>query len=108
MFPDNKIRNKDDIRHLFTSRSVSVKGAKLFYREHSRDISRVLVTPGKKYGNAVERNYIKRVARSIVRDIFPQLRTGYDIALVFYSGTYTYMERYNQILMLFQKTPILF
>lgn len=101
-----KIRKQKDIQQLFKSTSVYVAGARLFYRANNSNFSRILVSPGKKYGNAVERNYIKRVARDIVRNNRPRFFSGYDVALVFYSGAYTYVERVNQVLMLLQKMQI--
>ena len=100
---DERIRKRTDIRLLFRSSSVSVKGAKLFYRENNRSITRVLVTSGRGYGNAVARNYIKRVGRDIIRNNRQCFSPGYDVALVFYAGVYTYTDRVNQVIMLVKK-----
>jgi len=101
-----RIRNPKEIAQLFKSSSFSVKGARLFYRANNSDVSRILISPGRKYGNAVARNYIKRVARDIVRNYRCHFASGYDVALVFYSGSYTYKDRVSQVLMLLQKPLI--
>ena len=103
---DAKIRRRKDIQQLFASPAVSLRGLKLFYRKNNMDIARVLITPGKKYGNAVERNYIKRVGRDIVRSNTSRFTPGYDIALVFYPGPYAYADRVNQVLALLRRTSI--
>lgn len=43
---------------------------------------RVGITTSKKVGNAVQRNRARRVIREAFREIFPQVRRGYDIVFV--------------------------
>ncbi len=44
--------------------------------------SRVAVTAGKRLGNAVVRNRIKRRLREAIRLIYPQLASGYDVIVI--------------------------
>lgn len=91
---------------LFASSSVSTRGLKIFFRENGQDITRILVTPGRKYGNAVQRNYIKRVGKEIFRAQKSRLKSGYDVLFLFYPGSYTYDDRVNQVIKLLSKTPV--
>ena len=47
-----------------------------------RDGVRVGVAAGKKLGNAVKRNRIKRVIRAALQQLLPGLRPGYDIIVI--------------------------
>lgn len=91
---------------LFASSSVSTRGLKIFFRETGQDITRILVSPGRKYGNAVERNYIKRVGKEIFRNQKAGIKPGYDVLFLFYPGSYTYNDRVNQVIKLLSKTPV--
>lgn len=105
---DERIRRRDDIKSLFASSYfVSARGLKLMYRENHRDMTRILVTPGRRFGNAVRRNYIKRIGREIFRGMKHNIRGGFDIAFVFYPGSYTYDDRVNQVTMLLSRSMLL-
>ena len=70
------------------------------------DITRILVSPGRRYGNAVERNHIKRIGREIYRNHKFGIKPGYDIGFIFYPGSYTYDDRVNQILGLLKSSSL--
>lgn len=44
--------------------------------------SRVAVTAGKRLGNAVVRNRIKRRLREAIQLVYPQLASGYDVIVI--------------------------
>ena len=43
---------------------------------------RVGITASKKIGNAVKRNRARRVLRESTRELYPQMKSGYDLVLV--------------------------
>jgi ribonuclease P protein component len=103
---DERVRRRGDIKLLFASSSVSTQGLKMMYRANHLDITRILVTPGRKYGNAVRRNQIKRIGREVFRQLKERIKPGYDIACIFYPGSYTYDDRVNQMTRLLSKTML--
>lgn len=54
----------------------------LVYKKNRLDVSRVGFSISKKYGNAVQRNKIKRRLREIYRKRLEEIRTGYDVIFV--------------------------
>ena len=102
-----RVRRRGDIRNLFfAAKRWSVSGAGLRCVRNGLPHSRLLVSPGKRFGNAVQRNYAKRVAREIFRSLKPEIEPGYDLAIIFYSGEYTFQDRQNQITALLDRAGI--
>ncbi len=103
-----RVNGRRDVRNLFFSpRRWSVHGCSLRVRSNGLDHSRLLVSPGRKFGNAVQRNYVKRVGREIFRNTKSELLPGYDLAFIFYSGDYTFQDRKNQVTALLMKAGLL-
>lgn len=92
------VRKKSDISRIFKEgRSVSTQGMRLVYRENGLDHCRIIVIPAKKYGNAVERNTVKRRCKEIFRIDKDRLTGGYDLACIVYPGkVYDYSMRKEQ------------
>jgi ribonuclease P protein component len=44
--------------------------------------NRYAVIAGRKSGGAVQRNRLKRVTREALRELHPQLRSGFDLAII--------------------------
>lgn len=103
------LRKKSDISRIFSEGlSVSVRGMKLVYRENGLDYNRLIVVPARKYGNAVERNLLKRRIKEIYRTEKDLLLKGYDIAFVVYPGTvYGFAKRKEQFFKLVEKAGLL-
>ena len=51
-------------------------------RPNGLEQSRIAFVAGKKIGNAVMRNRAKRRMREVMRPRFPQMASGYDVALI--------------------------
>jgi len=54
----------------------------LIAKESQLPITRVGVAAGKSVGNAVKRNRAKRLIRAATRELYPQIKPGYDLVLI--------------------------
>ena len=50
--------------------------------EKNLSTTRVGVAAGKSVGNAVKRNRAKRLIRAAAQDLYPQIKSGYDLVLI--------------------------
>jgi len=100
-----RLKKKSEISRVFKEgRSVSCSGARLHLMPNGKNINRVVFIPARKFGNAVERNYLRRHAKEIYRQEKERFTVGYDIAVVFYPGTeYDFWKRKEQFMYLFKK-----
>ncbi len=100
-----RLRKKSEISCVFNEgRSVSCSGARVYIMSNGKEFNRVVFIPAKKFGNAVERNFVKRHAKEIYRQEKERFKRGYDIAVVFYPGTkYDFWKRKEQFMFLFKK-----
>lgn len=103
----DRLKRSADIGRVFSSSTrVSCPGAKLVYRENEIGRNRFTVTLIRKYGNAVERNRAKRVAREAYRLLRRNLRDGFDMVLLLYPSEDTYANRSLQLNELMQKARL--
>ncbi len=94
---EERLKKKTDFESVFAfGRRKSCSGARLVYRPNELDYSRFAVCPVRKYGNAVERNRVKRICRELFRGMKDRIKPGFDIVLVVYPGKDTYEAREEQ------------
>ncbi|RKX89171.1 MAG: ribonuclease P protein component [Spirochaetes bacterium] len=93
-----RLKSKADFALVFNNADIksTYPGAKLVARKNGFERNRFAVTLVRKFGNAVQRNYARRVLKEIYRNTKQDLPTGYDIIVVLYSGDYGYHEREQQ------------
>jgi len=94
----DRLRNKADFAHVFNepdARSECI-GARLVARQNRLNSNRFAVTLVRKFGNAVQRNYARRVLKEIYRNTRKDLPKGFDIVVILYPGDYDYRERKKQ------------
>ena len=103
-----RLKSKTDFALVFKQADIrsACRGAKLLVRFNDLEINRFAVTMVRKFGNAVQRNYARRVFKEIYRNTKQDLPTGYDIIVVLYSGDYNYHEREQQFTKLIRRAGI--
>lgn len=104
-----RLHKRSDINRIFRAgKAVSCYGARLLFFPNGLPINRVIFIPAKKFGNAVERNQLRRHAKEIYRQEKERFEKGCDIAVIFYPGMkYDYWKRKEQLLYLFKKAGML-
>jgi ribonuclease P protein component len=100
-----RLKSKADFARVFEKPDVrsGCRGAKLVARNNGLETGRFAVTLVRKYGNAVQRNYARRILKEIYRNTKQDLPTGYDIIVVLYSGDYDYHDREQQFTKLIRR-----
>ncbi len=82
MKKEYRLKKNEEIQQLIQKkRSIVSRSFVVYYYPNSRQHIRVCVSVGKKIGNSVIRNKIKRQIKSMVRDTF-ELNKGYDYLIV--------------------------
>lgn len=78
-----RLRQNKDFQYTYKrGRSLGHHLLVLIYRRTNQSTARIGFSITKKFGNAVQRNRIKRQLREIVRSRIDQIKNGYDIILV--------------------------
>ncbi len=100
------LKSKNEIKDLLANgQKVFTKYGLLFYKRHPEtEYNAIGILIKKKCGNAVKRNYIKRIIRSFIREYAEEL-TVYNrmVFLYTYSGRITYSELKEQYLKALKK-----
>lgn len=102
-----RLSKLSDIKRTFASGNrFSIPGAKLVFVENNLGFSRFMITLVRHYGNSVERNRAKRIAREVYRINKHRLKPGFDIVIIFFPYEDYYLTREKQILKLFKKSGL--
>jgi len=93
-----RLKSRDSFTFVFDKPDfqASCRGAKIVIRSNNLDRNRFAPALIKKYGNSVKRNYAKRAAREVYRNMKENFPSGYDIIFVMYPGNYSYWDRKQQ------------
>ena len=103
-----KLKGRNEIRDVFSRRkAVSCSGAKLLTLRNGLSYSRIAFTFSRKFGNAVERNYSRRLSREVYRQLRNELVAGYDLVLLVYPGQDVFSVRMGQMRGLFSRAGLL-
>ena len=102
-----RLGKKSDLNKIFASGSMcKCYGAKILFLKSSLSYSRFAVAIVRKFGNAVERNYTKRIFREFFRKNKKNLNGSYDIVFVVYSGKFSYQDRLDQFNRLMKRAKL--
>jgi ribonuclease P protein component len=103
------LRGKTAVGQVFRKgKRFSFSGMKLFVLNNGFDYNRICFTFPRKYGNAVERNRMRRLSREVYRHLRPRLKGGYDLVLLVYPSREreTFLTRTGQLTVLFTKAGL--
>ena len=78
--------NKDFKRLYYRGKCAVTRTVVIYAQKNRLGRNRVGLTCGKPVGNAVKRSRAKRLMRESYRQLFPSLKTGYDIVIIARSG----------------------
>lgn len=102
-----RIGKKSDLNKIFANGSVyKCRGAKILFLKSSFSYNRFAVTLVSKFGNAVERNYTKRIFREFYRKEKNELDHWHDIVFVLYPGDFSYQNRLEQFRSLMKRAHL--
>ena len=102
-----RLHKKSDIDQVFLSGlKYSCPGARLLLVKNGLRENRIVVAPVRKIGSSVYRNRVKRLGKEAYRNIKHRIRPGYDLAVVFFQGEFTYEERKAQLVSLLTRAGL--
>ena len=61
---------------------AATKNIVIYVLRNGTENNRIGITVGKKYGNSVRRNRVKRIVRELIRKYQMELQKGFDIVIV--------------------------
>ncbi len=102
------VKKKPEIDAIFRKgKKFSCSGVRLLVAPNGMSVNRIIVIPVRNYGNAVERNRIRRQIKEIWRNEKPEFRIGFDFAFVVYPGkTVDYATQKKQLIRLFSEAEV--
>lgn len=100
-----RLKSKADFTRVFNRPDYrsGCRGAKLVAKQNGLEYGRFAVTTVRKYGNAVDRNYARRVLKEIYRNAKQDLPPGLDIIIVLFPGDFGYHDREKQFAKLIRR-----
>jgi len=99
-----KVRKREEFIRLFKNGSRFYSPQyDLIVAENQLGLTRVAVVVSRKIGNAVVRNYEKRLCREVFRKEKGKLKTGYDIVIIVKYPTHNFKDSSEQLKELFLK-----
>jgi len=81
-----RIRKNTEFLATMKGKRLSIDGLSLFYRKTDGANFRVGLSVGKKLGNAVKRNRLRRQLRSCITKVLGERAAGYDLVFVARQG----------------------
>ena len=101
---EEKIKKYSEIQNLFRKgKKISTTGAKLYILPNGLSFNRIAFTLPRGFGNAVQRNYSKRLSREAYRHLKTSIKNGYDMVLLVYNQDDLYNKRVEQLDSLYKK-----
>jgi ribonuclease P protein component len=81
-----RIRKNTEFVATMKGKRLSIDGLSLFYRKNDGANFRIGLSVGKKLGNAVKRNRLRRQIRSCITKVLGDHAAGYDLVFVARQG----------------------
>lgn len=102
------VKKKPEIDAIFRKgKKFSCFGVRLLVAPNSLSVNRIIVIPVRHYGNAVQRNRIRRQIKEIWRNEKPKFQAGFDFAFVVYPGkAVDYETQKKQLTQLFSQAKV--
>lgn len=102
-----RIAKSSDFGEIFASgKTKSCRGAKIFFIPNGKNFNRIGITLKRKYGNAVERNYVRRIFKELYRNNKHAIKSGFDIILIIYPGKFSFSDRKEQFNLLLRRSSL--
>lgn len=100
-----RLKTKEEFTRVFNESEYrsGCNGARLMASRNGLSYSRFAVTQVRKYGNAVKRNYARRILKEIYRMRKHKIPAGFDIIVILYPGPFCYQDRDNQFVLLLRR-----
>jgi ribonuclease P protein component len=83
---NERIRKNTEFTETMKGKRLSIDGLSLFYKKNDGADFRVGISVGKKLGNAVVRNRLRRQIRSCITKVLGGHAAGYDLVFVARKG----------------------